>query len=76
MNKQLLRLWILQKIEKLAATASELESRIDHALYLTSQESQDMHTRCNQLAGKKQVLQELYDDFNLDEVSKEEIYYH
>lgn len=74
MNKQILRLWILERLDKLTSKLTDLETSIDHALYVTS--PQQMLDRCNEIRGEEKILKELYNDFNLEEVSKEEIQYH
>jgi hypothetical protein len=76
MNKQILRLWILQRLEKLAATASELESRIDQALHVTSQDYDNATDEIHRLQGQQLVLNEIYSDFNLEPEQDEEIHYH
>jgi hypothetical protein len=76
MNKQILGLWILQKLEKLAATASELEMHIDHALHLTSEDNIRISGEIQQLRGQQTVLKEIYSDFNLEPDKDEEIQFH
>jgi hypothetical protein len=76
MNKQILRLWILERLEKLAATASELEMRIDHALHLTSEDYDNATDKIHQVIGQQTVLKEIYSDFNLEPDTDEELQFH
>jgi len=75
MNKQILRLWIMDRLDKLTSTLSNLELHLDHGMEIMS--AQSMRDRCNEIRGEEKVLKMLYDDFNLESTSnEEEIYQH
>ena len=61
-NKIIFRLWIMNKI-------NELDNKVKLGLFSTVEEA------CK-AQGRLDVLKELYDDYNLDDVSKEELIYH
>lgn len=60
MNKDILKLWILEKLEKIQKQ-SEIVSTIAEVIKLN---------------GEKEVLEELMEDFNLVEVDVTNIKYH
>ena len=76
MNKQILRLWILEKLEKLTATADQLELHIDHALHITSEDYVKTRDKIHEIRGQETVLKEIYSDFNLEPEEDEKINYH
>jgi hypothetical protein len=68
MDKQNLRRWVLERLENLSAKVQEFENLIDLGMSVTQDERKNLHTQCHEMQGEKKVLQQLYDDFNLQDV--------
>ena len=70
MDKQNLRRWVLERLENLSAKLQEFESLVDIGMSVTQDERRNLHNQCHEMQGENKVLQELYDDFNLDDTNE------
>ena len=63
-------MWILKRLENLSAKVQEFENLIDLGMSVTQDERRNLHNQCHEMQGENKVLQELYDDFNLDDINE------
>jgi hypothetical protein len=73
MNKQILRLWIIEKLDGLTSTLTNLEQHLSHGMQLMDEKR--IIEKCNQIRGEEKILKELYYDFNLEDAPEEKIHY-
>jgi hypothetical protein len=67
MEKENLRRWVLERLENLSAKVQEFENLIDLGMSVTQDERRNLHIQCHEMQGEKNVLHQLYDDFNLED---------
>jgi len=63
-------MWILERLENLSAKVREFENLINLGMSVTQDERRNLHNQCHEMQGENKVLQELYDDFNLDDINE------
>ena len=63
-------MWILERLENLSAKVREFENLINLGMSVTQDERRNLHNQCHEMQGENKVLQELYDDFNLDDTNE------
>ena len=63
-------MWILERLENLSAKVQEFENLIDLGMSVTQDERRNLRNQCHEMQGENKVLQELYDDFNLDDTNE------
>ena len=63
-------MWILERLENLSAKVWEFANLINLGMSVTQDERRNLHNQCHEMQGENKVLQELYDDFNLDDTNE------
>jgi hypothetical protein len=63
MDKENLRRWVLERLENLSAKVQDFDNLIDLGMSVT----QDERIRQHEMRGEEKALNQLYDDFNLED---------